>query len=264
MNRLFLTGLFGFLYSVSVSLQATEHRTLIDWHNPDYIEKAFVEIAFKNEYSTRQTALAKWQSPIYYTFNYHHVDKNPIAEELFKAHLTQLQSITGLKIKEAGTASQANFTIVLTQDRLYKQDIFNYTHTEIKDLERDTHCLGHYRKGSNGAIVQAVVILPIDHAMSRGMLPACVVEETTQTLGLPNDSDWVNPSIANDSSKLDLLTGLDYIFLKVLYSDKLHAGMSLSHSRPLIKQEIRKLQKDGTIKRASKLVNQEGLYPLLY
>lgn len=264
MNRLFLKVLFGLLFGFSCTLQATEDKTLSDWRDPAYIEKAFVEIAFKNEYSTKLSTLSKWQEPIRYTFSYHRVHKNPIAEQLFNAHLEQLQIITGHSITQAETPEQANLKIILTQDKLYKQDILKYTHSYIKDIERESHCLGHYQKNANGAINQAVVILPIDHDMARGLLPACVVEETTQALGLPNDSDWVNPSIANDSSKLDLLTGLDYIFLKILYSDQLHPGMSLQKSRPIIRSRIQQLNKGGIIKQAAVLVNQQGLYPLLY
>ncbi len=51
------------------------------------------------------------------------------------------------------------------------------------------------------------------------------------TMGTPpNDSDWVSLSMANDKSVLDLLTGLDYLLLKILYDNRLHAGMSVKTS----------------------------------
>ena len=54
---------------------------------------------------------------------------------------------------------------------------------------------------------------------------ACVVEELTQVLGLVNDSSDVYPSIFNDRSFNDFLSGLDYLLLKILYHPELRAGM---------------------------------------
>jgi hypothetical protein len=50
-----------------------------------------------------------------------------------------------------------------------------------------------------------------------GLLPACIVEELAQAMGLPNDSGLVNPSVANDKSVLELLTGLDDFMLRIIF-----------------------------------------------
>ena len=54
---------------------------------------------------------------------------------------------------------------------------------------------------------------------------ACVVEELTQVLGLPNDSDAVKPSIFNDQSRYFELTDHDRRMLKVLYDPRITPGM---------------------------------------
>ncbi len=123
--------------------------------------------------------------------------------------------------------------------------------------------MGSFALNAQNQIEQAVVIIPVDHVYSRGLLVACIVEETTQVMGLPNDSDWVNPSIANDASRIELLTGLDYLLLKILYDSNLKAGMPLSQSQPIIKKIISDLQKNHQIKNAQHEVNKTGLYPLL-
>jgi hypothetical protein len=88
----------------------------------------------------------------------------------------------------------------------------------------------HFKHNKQSELISVLVIIPVDHAMSYGLLSACIIEELTQAMGLPNDSDWVIPSIANDKSVLDLLTGLDYLLLKILYDNRLHAGMSAKTS----------------------------------
>lgn len=259
-----LTGLPVLLLFFLYSLQSLADSKLNQWQTADYIEKAFVEIALKNEYRQTDFRVLKWEKPIRYTFQYHGVAPNAMIENLFKTHLAQLQNITGLSIRTIENPADANLIILLTKDQYYKADIARFTHNAIPDQERNSHCMGWFRTTSNRAIGYGVVILPIDHVMSKGLLPACVVEETTQLMGLPNDSDWVTPSIANDSSKLELLTGLDYLLLKILYSSELKAGMPLEQSLPIIRKRIQELLNDGTVEEASHTVNQQGLYPIIH
>jgi hypothetical protein len=51
-----------------------------------------------------------------------------------------------------------------------------------------------FKHNKQSELISVLVIIPVDHAMSHGLLPACVIEELTQAMGLPNDSDWVIPS----------------------------------------------------------------------
>ncbi|MBD3775561.1 MAG: DUF2927 domain-containing protein [Thiotrichales bacterium] len=264
LKRVCLPGLLSFLTAVSMPIQAAEIN-LLDWRNPLYVERAFIEIALKKEYRQTDMRLHKWQAPILYQFEYHtpYKNKNRMTERMFDAHFEHLHRITGHPIRRAKKGEYANLTIVLTQDKLYKRDIEHYTRQAPNGLERDSHCIAHYQTDNTGAIDYANIILPLDHVVSRGLLATCVVEESTQIMGLPNDSDWVNPSIANDKSKIEFLTGLDYTLLKILYSNELQPGMPLKESRPKIRALIRLFERDGTIDRAVQEVNRYGLYPLL-
>ncbi len=141
--------------------------------------------------------------------------------------------------------------------------IDTFAPSDVKNLSRESHCMGTYHLNKQHEIVHAAIIIPVDHAMSRGLLPACIVEEITQVMGLPNDSDWVNPSIANDKSRIDLLTGLDYIMLKLLYSPDVKAGMNQNDIQPIVRRELQFYQRNGLIRKAGHLVNKAGLYPLL-
>jgi hypothetical protein len=67
---------------------------------------------------------------------------------------------------------------------------------EKSDLRGST-CFANLRtKGSE--IRLAAVGFPAEHP--KDIIRACVIEELTQVLGLPNDSESVNPSIFNDRS----------------------------------------------------------------
>jgi len=186
-----------------------------------------------------------------------------LVENLFAIHLQHLADITGLDIQAVSHTTKqnkANFTIYLTTDKHYGDVIHRYTDTKVKNIQRDSHCMGNFKTNKLHEIIQAEVILPVDHDYSRGLLVSCVVEETTQVLGLPNDASWVNPSIANDDSKIELLTGLDYILLKLLYNPVMKAGMTQKQVRKILKKEIKRLIDNGEVKKAAKTVNSEGLY----
>lgn len=247
------------------SVALSQNTQLTAWQNTDYIQKAFNEIALKNEYRETQLKVLKWKVPIRYEFTYHDIPRNPIVESVFKAHLDHLRLITGHPIEQvtANSKTKANLHIHLTRDEQYGSVIKKVSKTTVKDIERDSNCMGSFQRNKKNEITDATVVIPTDHVYSRGLLVACVVEETTQLMGLPNDSDWVNPSIANDASRIEFLTGLDYLFLKILYDKKLKAGMPFKVNQYIIRQLILELQRKGEIERAAKKVNQAGLYPLL-
>ncbi|GKT11942.1 MAG: hypothetical protein ISEC1_P0915 [Thiomicrorhabdus sp.] len=263
------TIIISFTTLLSLSTFSTavyaQNLQLVAWQNTDYIQKAFNEIALKNEYRDTQLKVLKWLKPIRYQFTYHDMPKNPIVESVFKAHLEHLQLITHHPIKQvtANSKEKANLHIHFTRDEQYGAVIKKVSKTTVKDIERDSNCMGSFKRNKNNEIIDATVVIPTDHVYSRGLLVACAVEETTQLMGLPNDSDWVNPSIANDASRIELLTGLDYLFLKILYDKRLKAGMPFKVNQHVIKQLILELERDGEIERAARNVNQAGLYPLL-
>jgi hypothetical protein len=107
-----------------------------------------------------------------------------------------------------------------------------------------------------------VVIIPVDRAREKGKLVSCVVEELTQVLGLPNDSEKVFPSIFNDLSTDVYLSGLDYLLLKMLYDPRVKAGMDEHTVRPVLKKIIDEYSRDNKLIGAEKEVMSRGLWRL--
>ena len=69
----------------------------------------------------------------------------------------------------------------------------------------------------------AISVFPSHHP--KDYMRACVVEEMTQVLGLPNDSNAVKPSIFNDQSHYFELTPHDRLMVKILYDPRITVGM---------------------------------------
>jgi len=78
-----------------------------------------------------------------------------------------------------------------------------------------------FKKGDE--IRQTVVLFPAERPKDH--MRACVVEELTQVLGLPNDSSSVEPSIFNDKSRYFELTDHDRLMLRMLYDPRITIGM---------------------------------------
>jgi hypothetical protein len=237
----------------------------VHWQSPDYLMNSFVDIALNNEYAPQKSPVRKWTSPIDY-FLLHRVGDSELHARLIRTHLEQLSAITGLTIRPAESQKAANFLIVLSTEPQLRDDLLNYfgwkSSAQREKFFRESMCLGIFATSPTHAINRAVVIIPVDRAREKGKLVSCVVEELTQVLGLPNDSEKVFPSIFNDLSTDVYLSGLDYLLLKMLYDPRVKAGMDEHTVRPVLKKVIDEYSRDNKLIGAEKEVMSRGLWRL--
>ena len=247
----------GFILISSTAAQAMQH-----WQQLPYIENSFYDIALKNEYDKKQTKVRKWTSSLK-IFIDHQVGDNKLHLRILKMHLSHLNEITQLPIEYVNNQSQSNLKIFITRSSQVNKIISDEINPGAVKQLRNAVCLANFKVNKQSEIIKALVIIPVDRARMHGKLISCFVEELTQILGLPNDSKTVYPTIFSDKNIYKLLTGLDYLLLKILYSENIKAGMSKDEVRPEIKQLLKKWQKNGTIKSAQKQVIKGDLYKLL-
>lgn len=237
-----------------------------EWRQPSYIVDSFFEIALKNEYSNKDQVVRKWPATGIRYYYVHRVLDNRLHEELTELHLSHLHIITGLPIKPVKSIKEANLIIVFSQENRLKEDLLNFfdmkSTSERTLFYRDSVCLGHFSIQTNGSIQKAVTIIPVDRARKHGKLMACVVEELTQVMGLPNDSIKVSPSIFNDRSRDNFLTGLDYILLKILYDQRLPVGVNKQNAMPIVQKIVADFFQKGLIEKADRAVLNGGLYEI--
>lgn len=62
----------------------------------------------------------------------------------------------------------------------------------------------------------------------------CFIEELTQSMGLPHDSDRLGPSIFNERLMLDRLSRFDRLFVRALYDPRVRVGARARDVMPLI------------------------------
>lgn len=244
----------------SVSVLAAEPER--QWKTPDRLVDAFVELALKSEYSSRETPVRKWVSPIRYHV-VHRVGDTALHEHLVATHLWHMAQITDLDVAPAATPGEANFLIVMTSDDQLDADSLAFAGTN-KDgrrerFFRDSMCLASLRADRSGAIVRATALIPVDRARSRGELVACVVEELTHMFGMSNDTKRPLPSIFNHGTVRGFLTGLDYLVLKMLYDPRVRPGMKAPAVRPLLHRVAVDLEQSRLVELADQLTAEHGL-----
>ena len=204
----------------------------------------FGNIAFGSEHQrTTDDRLARWRVAVRYTIDNEVRVEAAVLSDLH-AHMKQLQRITGHPVRKAG-AGGANFTIVLTRLSRYRQRLTaSLSRRNLRLVSRlaRADCAGIYqRRMDTNEIVRAIAIIPVDHARERGILHHCIVEETTQLMGLPNDSDDADFSLFNDHSKRDDLHCQDILYLRLLYHPRMAAGMTRRQALRVARQLLPRL-----------------------
>ncbi|MGF1753753.1 DUF2927 domain-containing protein [Vibrio makurazakiensis] len=235
--------------------------TGLTWLDPAFVENAFYQVALKNEYASGSKPLSKWNKPLKVWID-HRVGDQELHQELTEMHLQHLEQVTGLSIQLVKHESQANIKWLFTRESRWIEEVPNITGVKSTDHLRNAICTAGYATNSKNEIVRAGIVIPVDHARENGKLLACIVEEITQVLGLPNDSEDAYPSIFNDQTPDDLLSPLDVVLLKLLYEPELKVGMTQQQLQPTVRKILKRYERTGVLKKASTISSQAPLFIL--
>ncbi|NRA61286.1 MAG: DUF2927 domain-containing protein [Psychrobium sp.] len=232
------------------------------WHNIEYIEQSFYEVALGSEFGTASFRVRKWLKPLT-IYVEHETGDVVLHDQLLDAHIKHLRSITGLKITRVNKKEAANIRFFFTSQKRMPQLIEDIVGKDSIQYIHGSVCLANINANDNGEIITGNVFIPIDQARMHGKLVTCIIEELTQVLGLVRDSDLVFPSIFNDRSHNDLLTGLDDILLRILHDVEIKPGMTKKQLHPVIKRILEGYRSNNMIATANKRVQQGDLYLML-
>ncbi|USD40165.1 DUF2927 domain-containing protein [Vibrio sp. SCSIO 43135] len=233
------------------------------WYDSSFVKRAFFEVALKNEYRTGYKPLNKWDTPVK-IWVIHQVPDVALHDELTDLHIQHLTDITSFPIERAKSEQEANIRWIYTNEKQWVGDIEKELGKASTKNLRGVVCKAGYRVNSSTKnIVQASIIIPVDQARERGKLLACIVEEITQVLGLPNDSPHAYPSIFNDETPDDLLSPLDIVLLQLLYEPELKSGMTKSQLEPVVSKILNRYQSQGVLSGAVQEAKGAPLYQLL-
>jgi Protein of unknown function (DUF2927) len=199
-----------------------------------------MEIVFGSEFVGEDSAtVRKWTAPVRLAI----YAKDPAHYRgLVEPVLRQLHELTRLDIRLVdGSAPDQNAYILI----LGREQFYAYAESHLspgKNPRTNTYldCFGLFAAGSGGVINELTAVIP--EFASEATKRACVIEEVTQALGLPNDSFTVKPSIFNDDDEYLDLTWQDELFLRVLYDARVRPGMSRAEFEPLARRIVDELR----------------------
>jgi hypothetical protein len=250
------------LMLVGLMSAPTAYADNFHWKEPAFIQQAFMEVALRNEYSTEKQAIRKWSKPITIWIEHKVPDVQKHAA-ILEMHIKHLSQLTGHPIRLVSSKEQANVIFVFTRHAIWDEDVERVLGKSSLKHIRDAVCMASFKINQHKEIISAGIVIPVNQANARGKLLACIVEEITQVMGLPNDSDKVYPSIFNDHSPEDLLSPLDGLLLKILYHPSLHIGMSEAEAMPIVRKIIASFVRNGTLDNAIRDIRAGELYPYL-
>ncbi|OQX32068.1 MAG: hypothetical protein B0D96_13060 [Candidatus Sedimenticola endophacoides] len=215
--------------------------TGLQWLEEDYLVSSFEKIALRSEYRPGEAKpLRKWLKPVRIYID-SRLGSEHIQSQLVDEHLATLRLLIAHPVERVPLRELANMVILFERSDRLRQAMGDY-YTEAPfsgELLEKSICVAQINVKASGEIVQAFIAIPPDKARARGKLPACVVEEITQGLGLPNDSDEVYPSVFNDRSVDERLSPLDKLLLQALYDPRLKPGMSAGQVLPIVRRIVR-------------------------
>lgn len=243
-----------------LSVQASKAEEA--WQSPEYLQLAFVEVALHNEYRSGEFGVRKWLKPVK-VWLVHHADEQEKHTTLTRYHLQHLAQITGHAVGFASSAADANMIVIFSEAAQWQQDLRTVSGNPNMQPPDDAVCMFGSTTDAGQALKRAWVVIPVDHAQAHRSLVSCIVEEITQAMGLPNDSERVFPSVFNDKTPEALLTGLDALLLKMLYLTAIKPGMHAAQVRPILARQLQQWQQDGTIEQAEQSVRRSPLYEMM-
>lgn len=210
----------------------------------DEMVRYFDTIIFQSEFrdTARAKVIKKWTGPLRIGIrSFQEVTVNKDGREVsqlkqvkvkkshvkfIQKHLNSLVRATGLKTEDAKkTGKPANFNINFVPKRhLGNPHLAKANPKLLRKMAAQGGCYFILWSDRNtGAISKAVIVVNADRLLIR--INHCLLEEMTQSLGLPNDSNMISPSIFSDSSRRTELTRSDLMILKALYHPSMKAGM---------------------------------------
>ncbi len=235
-----LIGLsLGIALTMNVSVSHSDEPTLDD------LVAHFDNLVFGSEISGVAGArhIQKWVSPIRVSISnlkgtmrqtadggrnlkLDAVKPAPAHVEMIRRHLTTLVRATGVanEKSDAAAGKKANFLIKFMPRLAMGQPFVDkdVAPALLARLARPGVCYFIIKPIRTGALFRALIV--VNNELPQEQMDACLLEEMTQAMGLPNDSDIVRSSVFNQRSTQRTLSQSDVVLLKTLYDRRLPAG----------------------------------------
>ncbi|MEM1383733.1 MAG: DUF2927 domain-containing protein [Pseudomonadota bacterium] len=205
--------------------------------------------------------IRRWDGPVRWRID--RVSKPVEVETRLRAGQTfaRLARATGIEIEATEDGSDTNFAILLLAPEDYSPLAARFSEMGLEKLAAwargfrsyaASPCVGVFipapdkaGEGSNARGRIAYVLVLIREGLAEDLFLACLEEELSQGMGLPNDHNEARPSIFNDLQEFAFLTEHDEFLLRILYHPRLRPGMPRDEAMALVPGIVEELRPGG-------------------
>lgn len=237
-------------------LQRTEERP-----DAEQLVRYFETIVFGSEFKgvNAFTSIRKWTRPLRVVVREYgevvtplaggrvsrRLEAEPVSKQhldYVQRHLNTLADLTGLKTQDARkTRWPANFTINFVPPlQLANPELADVPGGILQRLAAQGGCYFLIWPDDSGETLQKAVIV-VNKGRTPDRTAHCVLEEMTQSLGLPNDSNPAWPSIFANSGAIQQLSWADRILVRTLYDPRMKPGLARADALELARTIISEL-----------------------
>lgn len=190
----------------------------------DHLVGFFEEVVFGSELDKRLEALvvARWVDPLRISIK---GQASPDHIKAVRHHLAALKKMTGITFDKVSPPDKpANLTLLfLPAIEMSKLKIKGVDPEIIKNAAAPLTCFFLTSKKPPDTIVWGIIVINVQRTLEA--IDHCLLEELVQSLGLPNDTDMLRPSIFSDKDRLLELSRSDEILLRTLYDERMTEGL---------------------------------------
>ena len=195
------------------------------FYNPDYtadeVFAYFKEVVLSSEYTENvenSGLVQKWILPIYYIIEGDHSDEDKRIITDFINELNQIDGFPGMYPVENG--KRPNFVMNFMSSGELMQKMGSAVNFEWSDGISQFWFLLRVN-----VICRAQI--GYDKSMSNAVRPAVLLEEIVNAIGVSNDTETRKDSVVySEYTETDHLSEMDWLILRILYSDQIKCGMN--------------------------------------
>ena len=160
------------------------------------------------------------------------VETSKLHYQELAAHIAALSPLVGLPIRlmprDIGSGGDIVISIV-PRSLMSSLPFPGVPKKMLNNLMGPSRCFFVIWPDPEWAVKKAQIV--INSILDEHHIKHCLLEELTQSLGLPNDSDRLRPSVFNETSMVTDLTVFDRILIKTVYDPRIPNGMNLGAFR---------------------------------
>lgn len=204
----------------------------------DDLTAHFIEVVFGVEYenmTARPEKIAKWVGPV--VGIQVQGRKTPQLLDLASKHIHSLAKLTGLGFRtlKAGETLPSIDLVFLKRAEMGNIKGQNIDPAVIRSMASDPTMVCYFLNWRLPPefIIKAMVVVNVEVEPAR--IDACLLEELTQVMGLPNDVQAYWPSMFNPNDSSTAHSPWDELYIRTLYDPRLKPGMSPTQAEAVIR-----------------------------